>query len=111
MNKAEIKMTLEGLVDIDEAAKNKLKEQAKIEEAYEEYLEQSKKNIDDYYNGLFENKTKEFYKKEIKEVLLEERAIEKNTIEEKERLSLAIEKNREAITDKLFNYMVTGGNI
>ncbi len=111
MDKTEIKMTLEELVDIDVAAKQKLKERLKLEEAYEEYVEQAKKNIDNYYNNLYEQKTKEFYNREIKEVLQEEREIEKSTEEEKNRLSVSIEKSKEAITTKLFDFMVTGGTI
>ncbi len=111
MEKSEIKKTLEKLVEIDEDAKAKLQQQAELREAYDAYMEKKKDDIDAYYNKLYEKETKEFYNKEIKEVLQIERQVEKSTIKEKEKLAKKIDARKSAIIEKLFRYMTEGGNL
>ncbi len=111
MEKNEIKKTLEELVDIDEDAKNRLKKQAELQAEYEDYIEAKKQDIDEYYNKIYEKTTKEFYNIEIKQVLQDERQIEKTLVEEKQRLTKAIDESKDALVSKLFDYMVLGGTL
>ncbi len=111
MEKKEIKKTLEELVDIDEVAKKRLSQMTELQEVYQKYIEEKKEAIDAYYNNIYEKKTKEFYNAEIRKVLAVERDIEKATEEEKEKLTVAIEKSKSDLVSKLFDYMVLGGKL